>query len=355
MTETLAPSTQKNAALDEPFEIITADCSSPREIDDGIHVRLLPGGKELYEVSVGVVDTAKLYRQHKVLGMMLERTEAKYGQEPGERQSYTPMIDPEIIEDIQFTEGHLRGALIVSFVLGEDVPPTTPDIRFGRVRITENINYHEFANRCAKEQDYVVYGRAAAFIMAHLGYVSGGDEGEENIDYAKEPDVETIYRKLIGQIDQRPWTIGSRFNEAFMVSTGHLMGRTFRDERRPAIYRVHNPKDYRYSEFMYPELARYSTKPGLHSGLQLDPYCRGTSPMRRLEDALMMHHAWLRYQGKQPSHRDKAIMLEGVRRLNQRVGSQESLKRVNIDRAKRLLDEILDSDDENVTEEHAAA
>lgn len=350
MAETLILNQPDSIVAAEPLQIFTADCSGPKEIDDGIHVRLLPGGEELYEVTVAVVDTAKLYRQRNVLDMMLARTEAKYGEEPGDQQSYTPMIDPEVIENIQFTAGQMRGALLVSFQLGEGMPPTAPLITFDRVRVTENIDYREFVNRCTKDEEYVPYGRAAAYIMAHLGYVSGGDEDDALIDYAKEKSAETIYRKLVGQADERPWMIGSRFNEAFMVSAGHLVGKLFQDEGRPAIYRVHDPRDYRFSEFMHPELARYSMTPGLHSGLQLDPYCRVTSPMRRLEDAIMMHHEWLRHSGKTASQRDVAIAQLAVQKLNQRVAAQETHKKINIERAKQLLEKILASGEEELIE-----
>ena len=57
----------------------------------------------------------------------------------------------------------------------------------------------------------------------------------------------------------------------------------------------------------------------MHSNLGLDPYCRSTSPLRRLEDLVMAHHLKLRHTGQLPTEEDEKIMTLAIRNLNRRL------------------------------------
>lgn len=132
----------------QPHYLTTFDCSTPRELDDGVHVEPLPAAREMYRVSVGVVDTSSLYKDNAILDEVLRRTEAKYYPLPDGEQGYEPMVPEEAIEDLDFKirkPGDTRGAMIVRFVVGEDQPPTDTEILFGQVEVVANHDYHELA------------------------------------------------------------------------------------------------------------------------------------------------------------------------------------------------------------------
>jgi len=108
-------------------------------------------------------------------------------------------------------------------------------------------------------------------------------------------------------------------NEVFMVAANHLTGRITRDENYPAIYRVHDLGDTRFEEIMELNASMYSQTPGPHQALGVDPYCRVTSGLRRLEDFTMSYFLYLRSQGKQPTQQDLAFRSRAIRRLNKRA------------------------------------
>jgi len=160
------------------------------------------------------------------------------------------------------------------------------------------------------------------FILGHLKYTSGGD-GDTYIDPNR--DLTAIYNQLMNAPSKMAWSRGSRINEAFMVGAGHLVGKLTAEHNRPAIYRVHDPRDATFEEFIHPSLARYSAKPGLHSGLNLQPYCRVTSPLRRLEDFMMNWQLLQLYEGKDANRRDREDIHQAVKQLNRRVVYESSI------------------------------
>lgn len=299
--------------MSEIPRIITADCSEPREIDDGLFVEPLDENYELYRVGVCVVDTAKVYSHGDIKQQAFKRAEAKYYDLPGGERGYDPMIDPEAIKSLEFTAGSVRDALIVTFTVGQNRQPADVDISFGPVEVIENKSYKDFAN-------YVSYGRGGRFgrasqlIRDHLGYIAYGDHVEHKPAWLGNSD-----EKRTLSHSERAWKNGSKVNEAFMVATNHLVGSVLSQEGRPAVYRVHDPEDDKYIEIMSSNMAHFSTRPGLHTGLNLDPYCRVTSPLRRLDDFVMNYQLKKRFQDKAPSAQDSKEVAFAVRRLNQEL------------------------------------
>jgi exoribonuclease R len=297
-----------------PYGIITADCSDPREIDDGIFVEELPTNREMYRVGVCVADTSSLFNNNDVFEQAMKRTAARYWDLQGDERGYDPMIDKGLIRDLEFKKGNVRDALIVSFVVGKTEAPTDVDIKFGKVEVTENLSYQDFALRYASEAASRKFSRASAFIIKHLQYVSGGDY-DSPVHAGTNP--ERIYNRLTLGTSEGIWSRGSKANESFMIAANHLVGRTLDQEGRPAVYRVHDPDDERYINFLPPDMATYDTKPGVHKGLNLSHYCRVTSPLRRLEDFVMSYQLHQRFIGQQPTQRDERLVAAAVQRLNQ--------------------------------------
>ena len=64
-------------------------------------------------------------------------------------------------------------------------------------------------------------------------------------------------------------------------------GRWLKERDLLAIYRIHDPSDTTLAEFIDTSVARFSQSPGRHVSQGLEPYCRVTSPLRRLEDFVM--------------------------------------------------------------------
>jgi exoribonuclease II len=309
------------SAPELPYGIVTADCSDPKEIDDGVFVEPLPAAQETYRVGVCVADTSKLYDDREVFNQAMTRTEAKYFQLPGKEVGYEPMIDPELIRDLEFSQGNVRSALIIRFLVGANQPPSDVEVMFGKVEVARNHDYKEFGYRCRNQEEYEKYGRASAFILRHLRYTSGGDN-EPMVDTSA--DVDSVHKQLVNMPAHQAWLRGSRLNEAFMVGANHLVGRLLAEEGRPAIYRVHDPEDERYLEFIPPTIATYSRNPGKHVGLNLDSYCRVTSPLRRLEDFYMSDQLRKRHKGEPVTRRDEREAAAVVQTLNRRVAYEVS-------------------------------
>lgn len=310
----------RQASTDEaPYGIITADCSDPMEIDDGIFVEDLPTHEEMYRVGVCVADTSKLYEHGDVYRQAMKNTHARYWNLPNGERGYDPMIEPELIKELEFTKGHSRDALVVSFIVGRNQAPSELDISFGKVEVADNLSYKDFAENCKSSERDRKFGRASAFIIQHLQYTSGGDSDQAT---ASSRNPNKIYRRLVRGPSEQVWLRGSRINEAFMVAANHLVGKVFAEEDRPAIYRVHDPADEKFLEFLPADMARYTWTPGLHKGLNLDPYCRVTSPLRRLEDFMMSYQLKQRYLGHLATQRDARDIAGAVQQLNRQLARE---------------------------------
>jgi exoribonuclease II len=291
--------------------IVTADCSSPREIDDGLYIQQMDEERELYRVGVCVVDASGLYNRPEVVKQAQERTEAKYWDLPNGERGYDPMIEEKWIRDLEFKEGTVRDALKIDFYIGPKDEPEDPIVSFGPVKVGKNFNYKQFAMLATTEK-YRKFQRVAELIQGQLGYVAYGDHVGVQPQWRGEATVAT-------DISGHAWKRGSKMNEAYMVAANYLVGRLLAAEGRPAVYRVHDPEDEQFLELLSANMARYSRTPGPHSGLKLDPYCRVTSPLRRLDDFVMSYQLKQRFLGKPPVAKDSRDVAFAVRRLNQEI------------------------------------
>lgn len=278
--------------MPEVRKIFTADCSGPKEIDDGIFVERLDENGELYKVGVCVADTSRLYLNQDIKADAFARTTARYWDLPNGERGYDPMIDSGQIAKTELLEGTRRSVLIISFLVGDTRAPSDVDISFGNVEIHRNLTYKELANQA-------VYGRlkrvnrASECIRQHLKYVAYGDHEGTKPQWSEGGAAVSL--------SSRAWKVGSKMNESFMVAANHLVGRELAADGRPAIYRVHDPSDEQFRELLSASAARFSRQPGIHSSLNLDPYCRVTSPLRRLDDFVMNYQLRRRFLGEQPT------------------------------------------------------
>ena len=311
------------STAESPYGIITVDCSAPREIDDGVFVEALPTAQEVYRVGVCVADTSKVYGNGHIFKQAITNVEAHYWDLPHGERGYDPMLDTEIIRKLEFTEGEVRNALVISFLVGKKLPPSDLAISFGKVEVVENMSYRKFATKCKAGEREKQVGRAATLIIQHLKYNSGGDDDRTT---AGDYELVNIYNRLINGPSREAWIRGSKLNEAFMVAANHLVGKALADEGRPAIYRVHNPDSERHQEFLSTNKAMYSWTPGRHTGLNLEPYCRVTSPLRRLEDFMMSYQLKQRYLGYSSTLHDAQNIAKATKRLNGYIVHKEFLR-----------------------------
>lgn len=294
--------------LERPYAVITADCSSPHELDDAIAVEPLPEASELYRVRVFAADTSKLYQNQDVAREVVRRTESRYHGPGTEGEFYEPMISPTIVKDTHFQAGTKRSALVVSFMIGRDVPPTGTTIEFGEVEVVRNYKYSVFGRKCRYNPDFEPFGRAAALIMHHLAPNEATRQFEE------------AYRSLVHVPPSEKFKRGAMINAAYMVAANTMAGRLIASEPDSVgIYRVHDPDNPQYAEIFDPRLAWYSTTTGPHKGLGVDSYMRITSALRRAEDFIMHGILRARHEGRDLNARDKRLVTQTVQRLNQRV------------------------------------
>ncbi len=299
------------ARLDAPKKIITADCSNPHEIDDGYSVRPLPSAREVYQVDVCVADASSLYANTDVLQTAMSLTRAEYFTLDDGEQGYEPMFPEQYILQKQLTKAALKGAVVISFVVGDHVPPCDLNVTFEKVEVQKNYNYRQFSELSVPGLKLEDYARAAGFIQQGLRYSPGGD---------KLPTVPLQPSANVPQASKLSvWKSGSKMNEAFMVASNHLVGKMMRDEGRAAIYRVHGNAGDMHGEILPRDVAWFTREPGFHDGLGIGPYCPSTSPLRRLQDFVMHYHLWLRDNNKTPTQNDLKIMDDAILSLNRRA------------------------------------
>lgn len=306
---------ERSSEPGQPYGIVTADCSDPCEIDDGVFVEPLPGDQERYRVGVCVADTSKVYEDRDVFTRAMTMTESRYYELPDGEKGHDPMIDMDIVRDLHFSAGNVRSALIISFIIGSQQPPTDVSISFGKVEVTKNYNYKDFGAHCQRGEVLARYGRASALILHHLRYNTWDNDGPT---YTASGDLNLIHQEMIRSAAHQQFIGGSNLNSAFMIGSNHLAGKLIAPEGRPFVHRIHDPSDERYLELVPPSVALFSRNPGPHVGLGLNPYPRFTSPLRRLDDMANGHQAKLRDLGHPITGRDEREIAAVVQRLNGR-------------------------------------
>lgn len=296
-----------------PLPVITADCSGAHEFDDAIAVKPLPTHRESYEVTVCSVDTSYLFHNEQVLRQVIQKTESKYYNPSTDKEVYEPMLDKDLTQQLHFIAGAIRKAMMVSFVVGEDLPPQDTKIRFGHVYVEHNYRFNAFGDKCRWSPNFEKYGRAAALITHHLGL------NKEAFD------EEDAYKDLIHVPQSESWKRGSEITKTYMVGAGNVVGRVMRDEGALAIYRTHDHRDTSLIKVLSPKYAHYDDIPRPHDGLGLDVYTRVGSPLRRAEDFVMLGLLKLRARGKLPNRRDEKRVAEALQSLNARVVTEQHL------------------------------
>lgn len=98
----------------------------------------------------------------------------------------------------------------------------------------------------------------------------------------------------------------------FMIWANHLGGRWLAERKVPGVYRVQEPagdNPTRQTEFKPVEFfqalrsmkkSQTSSRPGLHAGLGVDPYCQITSPIRRYSDLVLHRQITAVLEGRPP-------------------------------------------------------
>lgn len=304
---------------DAPYLIYTADGSDPREIDDGIAVEPLPSASEVYRVRVCMADTSPAYLDDRVVRVAQDLVEARY-LSPADDQPYTPLLPLDVIRRRELrADRFVKSAMIVSYVVGQACPPTDVDIQFGTVEVVENLTYTGFGSGCRYGQSMAAVARAAVLTRSQTG-VNWDNKGVAD---------EIVHDRPMTVPARHFGANGAKITSTFMVGACHLAGKFVRDHDIPAIYRVHNPADTTLNEFLDSSVAHFSLTPGLHANLGVDPYCRLTSPLRRLEDFVMCGILKAYHAKREIGTRDERIMLETIRALNQRIAHDQRRSRHN--------------------------
>lgn len=294
----------------KPYGIITVDCSSPYEYDDGIAVsRITDASGELYNVSIFAVDTSRYYLDEEIAKQVLRKRESRYNDLETGEQDYDPMLDDNLTQSIHFIKGSVRKAMFLSFVVGQDHPPSDVEVGFGNVEVTRNFSYAEFSRKARVRGTYKPHKKAASYIVQHLSPSAIRNE-------------DTLFKDPLLIPNAMATRKGAAVNSAFMIGGGHLIAKQLRDEKHLAIYRVHDVDDMTASDFLSPRMARFSLKPGPHHALGIDPYLRPFSPLRRAEDFIMLGILRARYEGRTIGTRDLKLAKAAVQCLNQAIINQ---------------------------------
>ncbi len=294
----------------KPYGIITVDCSSPYEYDDGIAVsRITDASGELYNVSIFAADTSRHYLDEDIVKHVLRKRESRYHDLETGEQAYDPMLGDDLTQSLHFIKGSVRKAMFLSFVVGEDHPPSDIEIGFGNVEVARNLSYSEFTRKARLRGTYKPHKKAASYIVQHLS--------PQNVR-----SKDTLFRDPLLIPDAMATRKGAAANSAFMIGGGHLIAKMMQDEGHLAIYRVHDVDDTSYSDFLSPRMARFSLKPGPHHALGLDPYLRPFSPLRRAEDFIMLGILRARHDDRPMGTRDQKLAKAAVQCLNNAIITQ---------------------------------
>lgn len=301
---------QRSSEPQKPYGIITVDCSSPYEYDDGIAVsRIADASGELYNVNIFAVDTSHYYLDEEVAKQVLRKRKSRYHDIETGEQDYRPMLDDELTQSLHFAKGSIRKAMVLSLIVGDDHPPSDIELGFGNVEVIRNLSYAEFTRKARLRGTYKPHKKAASFIVRHLAPTTIRNENTLLKDPLLIPNA-MASRK------------GAAVNSAFMIGGGHLIAKLMQDEDHLAIYRVHDVDDTTTSDFLSPQMARFSLNPGPHHALGVSPYLRPFSPLRRAEDFIMMGILRARHEGRPIGTRDHKLAKATVQCLNQAIINQ---------------------------------
>lgn len=300
------------SAQNSPYLIFTADGPFPKEIDDGINVEPLPSATEAYRVRICIADTSSAYYRDEVVKHAQTLVEARYLTPQGS-EGYTPLLPEPFIKQRELKAGQTKSALVISYIVGENCPPTDVDVQFGNVEIARNYTYRKFGSKCRFSPEKQPIARAASLTRAQLG-----------VGWNSASVLEEMHSGSFCESSSTKLRDGERITSTFMVGGCHLVGRWLKERDLLAIYRIHDPSDTTLAEFIDTSVARFSQSPGRHVSLGLEPYCRVTSPLRRLEDFVMNGLLKVYAAGdRNVGTRDERVVLETVRALNQRIASAQ--------------------------------
>jgi hypothetical protein len=311
------------ASMRRNLHIITADDPNPQERDDGYAVAPLRTRPDLLRVSVCIADPSADYYRSDVYKQALEKTTAGYWINEDGSHGYDPMINEDVIRNHEFTKGTSPSALVASFTIGPEKPPSELEIYFSPVQVVSNMTFSNLARTTAQRRKMERYKQASALIRGHLGYNSG-------VDWHHAKAAGVVVSAQTAQVRPEAGISkgslrGSKINEAFMIAFNHLVALEMERLDEPYIYRVHNPEDERYRDVLPPEgRALYSMSPGRHQALGLSRYSHSSSPLRRGVDLVNGHILKKLSRGESISGRDMRDMEMMVRRSNLRILQEEA-------------------------------
>ncbi len=291
--------------------IITADSPEPKEIDDGVFVEELPSATEMYRVGVCLPDTSRLYLRQDVLTPALDKLHADYWMEKDGTLGYTPLIEERFIRGYEMSQGNRRNALILSFIVGQNHPPSDASISFEKVFVDRNLDYRQFSEQTRPSAQYERYARAGHYILEQLRYADNDDATA-----ITQADTLDMVRHLITQQPDRLYVAGPSLTAAYMVAANHIGGQLLREADRKGIFRVFNPGNMGPHDFLPADTARFSTQPGPHLGLGLSIVMQITSPLRRLQDGLNGVQLWKLARGLRQDRGDVALLEDATQLLN---------------------------------------
>lgn len=311
------------ASMRGNLHIITADDPDPRERDDGYTVAPLRTRPELLRVSVCIADPSADYYRQDVYKQAIEKTTAEYWINDDGTRGYDPMISEDVIRSHEFTKGTSPSALVASFTIGPEKPPSELEIYFSPVQVVSNMTFSTLARTTLRTRKMQRYMEASYLIKRHLGYNSGTDWHQ-----AKAAGVMISAQTNQGVLEggmSKGSLRGSKINEAFMIAFNHLIPVEMERRDEPYIYRVYDPEDQRFRDLLPPEgRALYSMTPGPHRALGLSRYSHSSSPLRRGVDLVCGHILKKLSRGESTSARDIRDMEMMVRRSNLRILHDEA-------------------------------
>ncbi|MBC7581604.1 hypothetical protein H7097_01915 [Aeromicrobium sp.] len=291
--------------------IITADSPKPKEIDDGVFVEELPSATEMYRVGVCLPDTSRLYLRQDVLEPALDKLHADYWVGDDGELDYSPLIEERFIRGYEMSQGNRRNALIVSFIVGQNHPPSDASVSFEKVFIDRNFDYREFSEHTRPSGQYERYARAGHYILEQLQYADSADTAA-----ITQADTLDMVRHLIKQQPDRLHIAGPSLTAAYMIATNHIGGLLLQDAERVGINRIYDPGNMAPHDFLPADVARFSTMPGPHVGLGLSNVLQITSPLRRLQDGLNGIQLWKLARGMRQDRGDVALLEDATQLLN---------------------------------------
>ena len=288
----------------EDETVFTIDAEETRDMDDALHVELLPNGE--VEVGVHISDVGDLVEP----GSALDKSARRRGASLYLPTGVIPMFPRALSEErLSLIQGQTRPTLSYRVRLDAAGNRLSASIVRSHVTVSHRLTYEE-AETAIDDPSHVLHTELAR--LADLTATLKAKRDANGAIVVALPEIRTRVRGDVVTVEKTPPSRSRKIIAELMVLAGEVTAEFSRENQIPSVYRtqavISSPEELAYLEDIEDPLVRaleqvrhmrrgeLRSQPEPHHGLGLAAYSTATSPMRRYAD-LVVNYQLRRFLG----------------------------------------------------------